>query len=435
MSIWWTLFELIFSLFQSFLFLGFARLFLGCNLKKIKDVVSYILASVIFFLVIVVSNYITAFEGVAVLVFTIPIFIYALCFLEGTITKKIIAAIIPILANVICGSVMFNIISSLFSTTVGDVISVSGMPRLMFVIITNILITYLLLIILNLAQKESFKFGKTETILSASVLILTVVIFAVIDLAIIDMELSLNQSILILCALMGLIVINIVIFYFVVQISKSNEIRVQNSILQQKLMYQEQYTQGIKQQYQSTLHMQHDIKHNFSVLNILIGEERYEDAAKLLDEYTNMNMLVRPWINTENIVLNAIVNMKFSYANSIGIKTFCTLPHKFDLLCESDLCILIGNMLDNAIEHCEKYKERDNEIYVEINYDGMRSIIMVKNTLHEAIEMEKGVIKTRKKDKNKHGFGMKSINDIAEKYNAILDCYENNGMFHVKLIL
>ena len=240
---------------------------------------------------------------------------------------------------------------------------------------------------------------------------------------------------LLLACILGLTTINFAVFYLVTQLGKVHIIKVQNELLLQQFQYQSQYTEAIKQQHLTTLHLEHDVKHSLAVIGVLLDQKNYTEAKILLEKYKNGASMSSIPVETDNIVLNAIVSLKFSYAHSIGIKIFCALPEKFNLLEDVDLCNLLGNMLDNAIEYCEKNINEDNDISVIINQTEFDCSIVVKNTIYESVVSNNKKLATTKSDKEKHGIGMKTIENIAKKNDGIFDYFEYEGLFYVKLIL
>lgn len=170
-------------------------------------------------------------------------------------------------------------------------------------------------------------------------------------------------------------------------------------MLQQKVDFQGQYTEIARQQHQATLSLQHDLKHILSVLSVLIESNELDKAEKLIGEYMQENAHSVVLIDTTNESLNAIISLKLTYANYVGIKTFCAVPESFSLLNDAEISSLFGNMLDNAIEYCEKHLDKENEISVTIISENMKTTILVKNRLHNSVFTTDRGLETDKNDK------------------------------------
>lgn len=125
--------------------------------------------------------------------------------------------------------------------------------------------------------------------------------------------------------------------------------------------------------------------------------------------------------------MNAILNSKLSIAKSKGIEVLCSSSSNIDGINEYDLCNLIGNMLDNAIEAATKTKNAIVE--VSIISDKHRLMIKVSNSIDKSVLNNNPTLKTSKSCPAFHGFGTRSIKSIAEKYGGNADFYEEGLTF------
>ena len=344
-------------------------------------------------------------------------------------------SILPILINIIVASLITHSISSIFSITVDEILRSSGIERFMLIIIANLFLVYTFIVIIKYSRKNEIKLSKTEFTLTLITFILSMIMFSFITSVSMKIQATTYVSNLLLGCNLGLVIMNIVVFYLVSQLGKLNAIKLQNELLLQQAKYQEKYTEEAKKQHQATMHVQHDIKHSLAVVGVLLDEQKYDKAKLLLMEYMGSNAMSAVILKTENDALNAIVSLKFTYAQSLGIKTFCALPAIFSLLGDIDLCNLLGNMLDNAIEYCQNHSNKDNEISVMINFTEINCSIVVTNTLHTSVLAKNKNLLTTKPDKAKHGLGIETIKSIAKKHHGLFDCYEENDLFFAKVVL
>lgn len=399
------------------------------------DGIIYVLTGLVMFAICIITNSITHFEGIAVFIFCIPLLLYSFVFLSGTIVNKIIAATVPVLLNVAISSITFTTVANLFSMTINEILSAPSLERLLFVIIANMILMYALSVIIRLVRRKKIRLSITEIVLNMSIAAISIVLFTFINWISMSVVLSIHASDLLLGCLFGIVLIDLVVFYLVSELSQKNEIKAKNELLSQQLTYQDLYTEQIKQQYKTAMHIKHDIKHSLSVLNLLVSNHEYDKAQKLLDEYMQSNSLAFILINTKNLVLNAIVTLKLTYASSLGIKTFCAFPETFDILEDVDLCNLIGNMLENAIEHCQKHLDKSNEVTISLTPSMGKYTLLVRNTVHTSVLENNKQLKTSKENKNLHGFGTEIIAEIAQKYDGLFDYYERDGMFYSRVTL
>ena len=103
---------------------------------------------------------------------------------------------------------------------------------------------------------------------------------------------------------------------------------------------------------------------------------------------------------------------------------------------EIEMCIVLGNLLDNSIEACEKIPtgyERTIQLKI-IQVEEYLSIY-IKNSIFDGIKLEEDKIQTTKADKLFHGFGLENINEIVDKYNGHMDYEQVENTFIVKVLL
>ena len=115
--------------------------------------------------------------------------------------------------------------------------------------------------------------------------------------------------------------------------------------------------------------------------------------------------------------LNITANLSYQYRELITVN-------------EIEIAVIVGNILDNAIEACQKVDCSEKEIWGSIVVDRQNIIINIKNTA-----ISSNNLKTSKIDKKSHGYGLKSISHIAKKYNGYAKFSFNDNIFTSYVIL
>lgn len=93
------------------------------------------------------------------------------------------------------------------------------------------------------------------------------------------------------------------------------------------------------------------------------------------------------------------------------------------------MCNLLGNILDNAIENCSASPDAHKSIICNFSGDEYKIMIYVSNTIEKSVLSENHSLKTSKSRLQGHGYGIKTIKQIAEKNNGSADFYEKDNMF------
>ena len=103
-------------------------------------------------------------------------------------------------------------------------------------------------------------------------------------------------------------------------------------------------------------------------------------------------------------------------------------------LSEIDIYSLFGNILDNAIEACEKLDESERYIGLKVYKQNSFVIINVINPFSGKIKKENGNIITTKNDKISHGYGLKSIKYVVDKYDGKIDINDRKNIFYLTIL-
>lgn len=182
--------------------------------------------------------------------------------------------------------------------------------------------------------------------------------------------------------------------------------------------------------------LRHDLKHHLIYLTKLIEYNKVNEALsymeKLIDESIGKRIC-----NSENFIIDSLINYKNKIAeeNNIifefDIKVPVNLP--FDM---ADISVLLGNILDNAIESCLNCGVMNRRIYLKIGFDGFNMFIRLENSLNQnKIKKVKGKFVTTKLNSENHGLGLYSVEKIVEKYHGYLEYGAKEQQFSQKIIL
>ena len=138
-------------------------------------------------------------------------------------------------------------------------------------------------------------------------------------------------------------------------------------------------------------------------------------------------------MNTGSAVIDAVINRRLEVCAEKNIEMKCLIDTRFVSDNDVDVSILLSNLLDNAIEGCSGIDYPQIELIVKRKKS--LTYITVKNSIVRSVLNENPKLKTRKKDKSAHGYGIRSIKNIAEKYNGSVDFFEVNGCFITEIWL
>lgn len=210
----------------------------------------------------------------------------------------------------------------------------------------------------------------------------------------------------------------------------------------------EQNLSNIKNQYdlikaqtdnihQSTLELkklEHDLKNKLTPIAYLVKEEKLDELNEyfnnILEDFSKLSVFKESGI----LELDGILNSKYKLGKSLGIEfeSYISISDQLTIDC-MDLAVIMGNLLDNAIEAASKVSYK----WIKFSIKEVRGVLFlsVENSFDGFLKIKNNEISTRKNDKSNHGYGLKSVKAIVEKYDGDLDITYNHSSFKVRIIL
>lgn len=180
--------------------------------------------------------------------------------------------------------------------------------------------------------------------------------------------------------------------------------------------------------------LQHDLKNKLSPLYGLAQAGQYEEVLKQLSELTSSYSKNREFVKSGNITIDCIINYKLHQAEKqkILISANVLIPDELSLP-TLDIAVILGNLLDNALEAVIHVNDR--WIDIKLNYTKGRLIIKINNAYDGELIKTAGGFVTRKKDKADHGLGIKSVQAVLDKYDGAMQFSYDASKFEVKALL
>lgn len=203
----------------------------------------------------------------------------------------------------------------------------------------------------------------------------------------------------------------------------------------QNLLLQKNYELA-QSAYQANAQLYHDMRNHFLLLQNYLAEGKIKEAQDYLEKLSGSKAGGgEHWTGIEAI--DYILGQKISSARRHQIKVTINAEYPKDCKIEPvDLCTIITNLLDNAIEGTEKCPEYINKkIDITIRRIHQFILIRITNSTGAPPVLQNGKLITTKKDKQKHGWGVKSVLSAAEKYNGTVKYDYADFMFSVSVML
>ena len=185
------------------------------------------------------------------------------------------------------------------------------------------------------------------------------------------------------------------------------------------------------------LEIHHEIRHHMNALSAYLKERDYMGAEEYIHKFAD-DAGQLPFVTyTANTLVNSILSEFSEKAKRCKVKVDYSIIIGSQLNMEDiDLCRMLNNILENAVEGCKKVSGERR--FIRLNLHSKENFLFVKceNGCDEgSLRVANGKYRSTKSDIGKHGYGLKIIGEIAEKYNGILSVQVHNGLFSVTTTL
>lgn len=430
-------FEITVNLLQSIYFVGFFLLFLGGKFSTRKNIIllSIFIALNFAFLTYFTYNH----PNIVMLDMFIGIILYEIYCITCLKGELAITLILPFIVSLINTIISYGFVysSSIISgVTFEELITKSSLFRYLFVILAN-LSTMVVLFIMWRTKAKAYSLKKVSNVIAfVAIPLLAMMILYITMYVMILTNFQSNIIILLSIICVSMIVIAGIVWFMIARINKDNEIKTKLLLSEQKANLYKQNIISSNSQIETIKLLKHDMKNNISCIDALIEEENYDEAHNICHSLTNKYTSIGTIVNTENYLLNAVLNVEIEKAKSYEIPVKLSITNDLKMFKNSsDIISLIGNILDNAISYLSKNKVKNNEINFSTGYEGSYSVIKCRNNILDSVLFNNPSLKTDKKDKDNHGKGITIINSIAHKYNGDVIIKERNKEFIITVIL
>lgn len=178
----------------------------------------------------------------------------------------------------------------------------------------------------------------------------------------------------------------------------------------------------------------HDYHNHMQSVKAYLAMDSLDEAKAYLDRLEQDLDDIDLLFHTGNINADAILNSKISLAVKRGIQVDykATVPKEL-AVSDIDLCVVIGNLIDNAVEACEKVDPEHQFIRLYIGILRRQLYVSVTNATSEVVrKLDEEYITTKRGD---HGHGLKRINNIVNKYNGYINRKNEPGVFVTEIML
>jgi len=364
--------------------------------------------------------------------FYLFMFITAIIIFKGNIFSKIVV-LLWILAVV----ATLEIVASLLITTASGfdlkAIQEQNNVRLEVMILSQTLFIYFYVLNKKRLDKDKISFFNNKYNILIGVILFITIIFMIIlawmygNIDVINEGISKALLILTLCVSL----LSITSITLMDQILKDMEEKHKNEMELQQIKLERVYLADVNSTLEEIRILRHDMRgelaliHGYNELN-----QREKIRLHIEKKLREMDIQLVPQIDNENVI-TSFVNFKLKEAKSenIDVDIISNINDEEIYIDKEDICRIINNIMNNAIEALEGYNIKKVKLFIGIAGDYL--IIKSENPYKGSLLTDGGKIITLKKDRTKHGYGLKSIKSIAERYNGFMNITYDDDKFKI----
>lgn len=419
-------FEMGVNALESFLILDFLARYFGYRRQGSQLLLGFLLFLCISFCSISFFSWHIVYESYASSLQILINFVFCLWLLKGSVLQKafLSAFIMGIVALVATFTALF--FSFILQHSLDDILAAFAAPRMIAVLTSKLVffeITRLILRRKEMPQLRRHDFFPLVVLPVLSIASITLMMYGAMAAP------SIQNAMF--CAVLIVIVMNILTYYLFRQLGRSHQVKLDYELLNLKYECTKENTQDIQNLYQRLTSLRHDIKNHLLCLSAMT------DTAEIRQYIKNMlneeALSSRSFVFSGNDVLDAILNTKLSAAQKAGIQFEFIIANPLDFMAPEDICVLFGNLLDNAATAAQNSSEQ--LIRLQIQPEGAYISIFVENSIDASVLRDNPSLHTTKADAPRHGYGIQNINRVIKKYQGLIQYSEERQRFYCEILL
>lgn len=428
----WSIFEQIVSLFEAFTIIVFLFSVNEIDIHQKHGKKMITLGSFVLWLLNMILTISFHFEGILGISYIIIEFIFTLLISGNKWYKCLFTSVISETVILCVNSLVSSMVVSIYPV---PIYSSDKVSRFLVILIVQVLHIYCFKLIIKIHKQKKHSLTVKEWMLVTIMFIMSFLVIALIHIIGLKENISQENKLLFLSAEFIIVSMNLILLYIIEVLSKTN-IDIMNAKLEsQQRQYVIQYSEDIKQQYEDIRRIRHDMKHTLTAVTALLVDGNSRAAYELISSSADKIDKLDRITDFGNDFVNAVMNSKIQLAGNRNIKVICHATKINTNIDSADLCHLLGNIMDNAIEAADMCLEKKKYIEIAIRQRDTRLDIKISNSIKESVLGGNKELITHKLDNLNHGYGVGSIRAIVKRYSGTLHYFEENGFFVCRIII
>ncbi len=428
------MFEGLINIYNAFIWGYFLQKYL--SLKKYSSITFNVVATVVGTMCISLMNHYFSYEGyIGLIVYIMYLFLLSRIFLMGDWKEQIYYILIINSIHSTESLLVAKVFSLIGDYSVFEIYANEGLYRAFIVVILQTMVTVSLVAVYRIKKKHGVYLNSIEKSIGIIILLLTNILFIVMNYLESYFEHDVVVERIMLMMLILMIAVNIIVHYLLYRIHFVNSKEVRSKELEKELELYKNNTKMLQEKYKEIKKIRHDIHNSYLIIAQLAERNQIEDIKDYVgaktDELEDRSMIFTGCVYVDALLVSKLISIK---KHNIQLeyqlnKIDCTN------LDELDVCSILGNLLDNAIESCLKVEKNEKVVQLKIKSDNDKLFIHLNNSTAENVTQETVKGGTSKVEKNNHGMGMEIVEELVARYNGQFRWTVKNQTFNAQVLL
>jgi sensor histidine kinase YesM len=423
--------EWLVTFIESIFYFSIIHVLAPKQFKKKKQIIMVLAVASIITTGVILLNFIDLSFSLITIVYGAFAYSFGACILfQGNYLSFLFVAVVYLTGlNLVEGSIL-RMIESVVDWSVSAHLQAGfSTMRIYLIILFKLVDSLIMLIVLFLLKRATLQLGQVRIALAGAILGFVSATYWLSTNIATDFKADLLQIILALAFVF--IICSAYFYYRLRQIQQEQK----NIALQNKLL--EKNYQVAKESYESNARLYHDMENHFSMIQSYLANGKVEDAREYLDRISKDRAAYSVERFTGIEAIDYILSQKAELARQQNVEV--SIHAEYPKNCKIDpvdLCTILTNLLDNAVEACVKLPETSiKKLVVTIRRINQFIIIQIANSCMEEPIINRGIFITSKTEKRHHGWGMKNVKLAVEKYYGTMEFEYSKNMFTICVML
>ena len=431
-SVSWYFTEAFSSIFEIIIILTFLDGFLEKKeISRIKQITVLVVA---FLQLVLVCSFLYNIPNALIVNFLLVSVLISKTFFKGKLDTQLFTCVL-LLAILVVTELASVSVLILSLDLEAEIFRSDPLFRLFAVTIKNILSFVAVKVVCMYKKSYVSETGRKYFFLLLAIPVISIVVAMIIlDLVV---RYRVTETFYVLIAYICLMYVNAIVFSIYELILDQLEKNYNYRLIEKQLELQLNHYNKLAESREVLSEVIHDFKNH---LNCIYNLYKYEKKNELGNYINNLISITdtEKIIDTGNPVIDAVLSEKADIADKMGIKfeRELYLPSNIEIK-HTDLCIVLGNSLDNAIEACKRITDSSmpKEIKLYMNYRDKYMVIVVTNTCDKPPVKLGRFFKSSKPSPEIHGIGLQSIDRTVKKYNGNMVIKYDNNIFELEIVM